>query len=110
MRQARVSRPISVRSVRDSVPSRGPSSARGLLPVEHFVDTRDGGFLESGTVDVAIVRLVSGEIHPLGGVGDRHFLIMQRLRLLPEIPQKRLEVVDLLLAFERFAVAWNRGL
>ena len=60
-------------------------------------------------VDVAVVRLVRGQVDALCRVGDRHLLIVQRLRLAPQVAQERLEVGDLLLLLERLAVAGHDG-
>src|SRR5687767_15566809 len=51
------------------------------------------------------MRLVRRQIDALRGFRNRHLLLVQGLRLPPEIAQKRLEVPDRLLAGERIAMA-----
>src|SRR5207253_449892 len=78
--------------------------------IEDLVDPRDGGFLEARPIDVAVMLAMPAEVDPPGGLRDRHLLIVQRLRLVPEVAQQRLEVGDLILSLERLAVAGDDGL
>src|SRR5262245_34134744 len=73
--------------------------------VQHLIDACDRRFLEPRTVDVAVMLAMRGQIDPLCRIGNRHFLIVKRLRLIPEVAQEHLEICDLLFAFEGFAVS-----
>ena len=77
--------------------------------VQHLIDARDRGLLESRAVDVAIVLAMRAQVDPLCRVGDGHFLIVKRLGLIPEVAQERLEIRDLLFPFEGLAVSGNAG-
>src|SRR5215470_16189456 len=52
--------------------------------VEHLVDPCNRRFLKSRTGDVAVMLAMGAQVDPLCGVGNRHFLIVKRLRLIPE--------------------------
>src|ERR1041385_7739871 len=78
--------------------------------IEDGVDARDRGFLEARPIDAAVVFAVHGKVHAFGRFADRHLLIVQRLRLVPQVAQERLEVGDLILALERLAVAGDHRL
>ena len=52
----------------------------------------------AGRGDGRIVVLVGGHVDARGGVGRRHVLVVQLLRLLPDVAQVRLPVIDLLFA------------
>jgi hypothetical protein len=45
---------------------------------------------------------------PLGGFSHRHLLLMQRLRLPPQLPQEGLEVADRFPAGEGIAVSGDQ--
>src|SRR5258705_11136190 len=82
---------------------------RATSLVEDLVEARNRRFLEADARDVAVMRLVRGQVDAFGCVSDRHLLIVQHLRLAPQVAQECLEVRDLLLALERLAVAGHDG-
>src|SRR5439155_24044250 len=75
------------------------------LFLDDLVEPRHVCGIHTWAVNGRVVRFVRGQVDPLRRIGRRDFLIVQRARLLPQIPQVRLEPVDPFLALEGLAMA-----